>query len=539
MRRWGAPAGRRALALAVIGIAAATPAEGAAWRRIAPLPAAAVNALAADQTGRRIAAAAGGKIYLSQDGGRSWRGSGDADGEVQGLAFLEEGPHGAVLVAVGENGVRESQAGRAWQPADVTGVAGRGAVRAVIQGPPGKAGLALGTDGGVILAERLEEGWGPVVVALQGRPVHRLAWTQTGALVAASEEGLYRIDPSQPGAARRLTTHVARDLASSGNRVAAATDRGTLVATGEGARWREVEGGGVMSRSTDAVAALPDEPGAFLAVDSRRVWRIAPGGPPLAVADPPPGESTLALLPLRGRLLAATDRGLYETTLPSAPGSSPHAHRLLPEGGLAAADVRDPWSDDPPLDLVRRAVLRASHLEPGRIRRNFWGVRYRALLPEFSISLRRRLVRHSDQERDQTFTSGALHHLFDTSRDQDLDRDLVLAAEWDLGSLLFEPDELDVSEEARRVLALRDDVLDEVNQLYFDRRRALLSLAGLADNTGPEALHEVQMLQIQIDELTARLDAWTDGYFSRERSRRIHYHQQGSPRVTLSHQEEP
>jgi hypothetical protein len=527
------------MVLAAIWIAGATPAEGAAWRRIGPLPAVAVNALIVDKTGRRIAAAAGGKVYLSQDGGRSWRGSGGADGEVHGLAFLEDGPGGGTLVAVGENGVRLSPEGRTWRRADLTGVAGRGTVRAVIQGPPGKARLALGTDGGVLLADWLEEGWGPVVVALPGRPVHRLAWTQTGALLAASEAGLYRIDPSRPGAARRLTARVARDLAASGNRVVAATDRGTLISTGETWTWREVGSGGAMSRSADAVAALPDEPGAFLAVDSRRVWRIAPGGPPLAVADPPPGESTRTLLPLPGRLLAATDRGLYETTLVSEPGPSPEPPGPPPEAGLAAIDFRDLWGDDPPIALVRGAALRASHLEPGRIRRSFWGVRYRALLPEFSISLRRRLLRRRDQEHDQVFTSGALRHLFDTSRDQDLDRDLVLAAEWDLGSLLFNPDELDVSEEARRVLALRDDVLDEVNQIYFDRRRALLSLASLVDVAGAETLPEVQELRLRIDELTARLDAWTDGFFSHERSRRFYDNHPGSPRVTHSHQEEP
>ncbi len=101
----------------------------------------------------------------------------------------------------------------------------------------------------------------------------------------------------------------------------------------------------------------------------------------------------------------------------------------------------------------------------------------------------------------------------------------MIAAEWDLGSLLFNPDELDVSEEARRILTLRDDVLDEVNHIYFERRRAVMALAPLTERSGAtpgepyKDGEEVVELRIRIDELTARLDSWTEGFFSREMAR--------------------
>ena len=67
-------------------------------------------------------------------------------------------------------------------------------------------------------------------------------------------------------------------------------------------------------------------------------------------------------------------------------------------------------------------------------------------------------------------------------------------------------------------MTLRDDVLDEVNQIYFERRRAIIALGRLGgpDSAGSEAIE----LRIRIDELTAKLDAWTDGFFSREIERR-------------------
>ena len=67
-----------------------------------------------------------------------------------------------------------------------------------------------------------------------------------------------------------------------------------------------------------------------------------------------------------------------------------------------------------------------------------------------------------------------------------------------------------VSREAREVIKLRDDVLDEVNQLYFERQRVLGDLAATpADD--PASLG----LRLRAEELAAGLDGWTGGWFTR------------------------
>jgi len=61
------------------------------------------------------------------------------------------------------------------------------------------------------------------------------------------------------------------------------------------------------------------------------------------------------------------------------------------------------------------------------------------------------------------------------------------------------------------VIELRDDVLDEITQLYFERRRTLRQIAALgADSPEAEPLHQ------RAAELAAGLDAWTGGWFSRQ-----------------------
>ena len=58
------------------------------------------------------------------------------------------------------------------------------------------------------------------------------------------------------------------------------------------------------------------------------------------------------------------------------------------------------------------------------------------------------------------------------------------------------------------VIALRDDVLDEVNQLFYERRSIVLQLRTLAD---PGDAADAVKLALRAAELAAGLDAWTGG----------------------------
>ena len=63
---------------------------------------------------------------------------------------------------------------------------------------------------------------------------------------------------------------------------------------------------------------------------------------------------------------------------------------------------------------------------------------------------------------------------------------------------------------AKELEVFSEDVLDELTQLYFDRKRALAQRAAL-----PPTSKEAQQLQLRADELAAGMDAWTGGWFSR------------------------
>jgi len=59
------------------------------------------------------------------------------------------------------------------------------------------------------------------------------------------------------------------------------------------------------------------------------------------------------------------------------------------------------------------------------------------------------------------------------------------------------------------VVQLRDDILDEVTKLYFERLRVRMEL----EECSPEDRRKILEKELRIKELNASLDALTGGYF--------------------------
>jgi hypothetical protein len=81
---------------------------------------------------------------------------------------------------------------------------------------------------------------------------------------------------------------------------------------------------------------------------------------------------------------------------------------------------------------------------------------------------------------------------------------------WDLTELIWNNDQTSIDVRSRLMVQLRDDILDEVNKLYFERLRLKLEL----DNLAIEEKKKMMEKELRIQELTASLDGLTGGYFS-------------------------
>ncbi len=260
----------------------------------------------------------------------------------------------------------------------------------------------------------------------------------------------------------------------------------------------------------------------------------------------PPG-----VLPLRGsvganQLWLATDRGLFrrpagrdrwELLLAATDHSLVAGVRELPERvlfigerglfegrhadtssalvpGRATLPLR--FAEEPSIEEVRRAALTYLDLDPKWMRALRKGVRRRGYLPEVDLRFDggRRWI--DGDNYDESFSYGELHALRDWDAEQMSEAEVSLTFSWNLRDLAYDPESLDVSDEAREVMKLRDDVLDELSQLFYDRRRLLLELDQLSEGAPPSEAGGAEgvRLRLRADELAAGIDAWTGGWFS-------------------------
>jgi len=81
---------------------------------------------------------------------------------------------------------------------------------------------------------------------------------------------------------------------------------------------------------------------------------------------------------------------------------------------------------------------------------------------------------------------------------------------WDLGEIIWNQDQTSIDVRSKLMVQLRNDVLDEVTKLYFERRRLQLE----ALSTDFKGNEKKVLKDLRLQELTANIDALTGGYLT-------------------------
>ncbi len=217
-------------------------------------------------------------------------------------------------------------------------------------------------------------------------------------------------------------------------------------------------------------------------------------------------------------LASAGDAVLTATPLGVVRIGRPASVDALPAEGDGADPeraLRSLLAGEPDIERVQRAVLTYLELAPSRVRTLEQRAERVGLWPELQLGFGYDFARGSERQRDAVLSSGTIRDLLDASRQRDSGFDVSLSFEWQLAQLASPDQAIAISKERRELIELRDQVLERVNRLYFERRRVLARMAALA----PPAATERRELEIRADELAAQLDAWTGGLFARLRHR--------------------
>lgn len=194
-------------------------------------------------------------------------------------------------------------------------------------------------------------------------------------------------------------------------------------------------------------------------------------------------------------------------------------HKMTPE---FYENISRRFEDEPSIQDVQRLAIAYAEVHPSKIEQWRRGAKYRALLPTLSAGLDRDAT-----ERFHWDSGGTPDRLLEGRDFMDWD----LSVSWDLADLIWNPDQTSIDSRSKMMVELREDIMDQVTRLYFERRRVQVEAAAAEKSAVMDP--QVQFdRQLRVAELTALIDSLTGGRFSeriensrhseaREASRRI------------------
>ncbi len=366
--------------------------------------------------------------------------------------------------------------------------------------------LYLGTAKGLFARSVQEQNWSAVGNALSRKPVYQIVSAEHF-IYFVTDDALYDLDRrgnsygrlftagsaqtateeepvSEEEAGRRLIRFA--QVAPEDNAIYLATSHGIFLSGDEGGHWRQLANPPVDLEMLNAFVVLGEEEDRRLLVGTKRGAFLFDDGRWTPLYQ---GMETNAMNDLvkdtRGRVYAATDRGVFYL-------STGQALPLFPS--------EDHFGNEPTIRQVHQWAIDYAEVSPDKIRNWRALAGKRAMLPDFSVGLDR--------------AESEFYH-WDTGTSPDTlskGKDLLnwdVSLSWDLGDLIWSTDQTTIDSRSKLMVELREDVLDQVTRLYFERRRLQAELA--ADALEPAVRFDKEL---RVEELTALLDAFTGGKFT-------------------------
>ncbi len=194
-------------------------------------------------------------------------------------------------------------------------------------------------------------------------------------------------------------------------------------------------------------------------------------------------------------LYVCTEKGLFKSSL---------EYQSL----LGKTDIISEYSKaEPKIEEVQKQAIKYAEVAPEKIISWRKQAQKKAILPQVSIGLDRNSsdLWHWESGSSTKNDDDSLRRGRDT-----LDWDVRLS--WDLSELIWNNDQTSIDTRSRLLVQLRDDILDEVNKIYFERIRVKMELDSLQIEDRKKRFEK----ELRVKELTASLDALTGGYFSNQ-----------------------
>lgn len=203
-------------------------------------------------------------------------------------------------------------------------------------------------------------------------------------------------------------------------------------------------------------------------------------------------------------LLAATQGGVFYYEITS-PIFKPEVE--LPENLELSKKLLQLIEREPAVQTLQQEAIKYANVSNAKIKRWHSASRLRALVPDLSVGKDLDIDNNIHVDTASTTTPDAF-----VQGPDDRGKSTSIDLTWNLGDFVWSSAQTSIDSREKSMVELRDEILNEVTRLYFERRRAQIEFA----MHPPEDPLEHMNAKLRIDELTANLDALTNGYLSRK-----------------------
>lgn len=463
-------------------------------------------------------------LYKTVNGGRHWKRILSLRGTLKAVNQIYAASPGNVWV-VTENGLYySSDYGEKWEK-QFSGMGGGRKVLSIAMGRSGeKERIWIGTGEGFFYSDDTGRHWERVSSELSNETVSYLYLdTQEETLYAVTPRGVYRSSDFGKSWERIFVTSVTEEISNDTNgtdaedvdettaspekvssiltqnnppKILLGTQNGIYQSEDAGKNWSRLSEVGLKNSEINHLFLHKNllyaatQEGIFVYRETEKKWKEIPTGlteGKIVYLSAFSGEETLWAVSQRGVL---------------------RMKRKRPERGeweRETLEMLSSFEGEPSIGEIQEVAIRYSETHPEKI--NAWrkAVSRKGWFPKVTTGIDIDIDRNVDIDRGGTgdtdfFIIGPDERAFNWDID----------VTWDLGELIWNDDQTSIDVRSRLMVQLRDDILDEVTRLYFERRRLQIALLTQPPKTPEEHISQ----ELRLQELTADIDALTGGYLS-------------------------
>lgn len=479
-----------------------------------------------------IYAGSKGFLFKSLDGGENWKNVFKIPGINKAVNFISIDPKNSKTIFIAtESGIFKSEDGGInWQAMPLS--AGEDNVLSLLIDLENKNKIFAGTERDIFMTKDLGRNWAKSSEGLSGINVRAIAqnYIDYKILFASAENGLFKSEDGaktwkkvfftdtnieEDSSDDEYENEVSEENESSNspswvsidpvnpNIIYLATRRGIFKSDDNGNSWTQFSKLGlsnshiknfVLSSYNRGFIFAVTEKGIFRFSEKENIWREYTNG--LTSKE----TVFVALNGEQDALWLVTSDGVFKSK------GDLYEIKEVPLADEANAILKN-FTQEPTIQEIQDAVIEYAEVHPNKIAKWRKAAKTKALLPKLSFGVDR------DSYKTLQYTSTSQIWLVGPE-DESTGWDITCS--WDLGDLIWNNAQTSIDVRSRLMVQLRDDILDEVTHLYFERRKLQIELM----QNPPKDVNKYIEEELRLQELTAGIDAMTGGYLSREIERR-------------------